>query len=133
MNKRTVFFIAIAMVLAAVYACAFTDWFKPKFIQILHRQTPDGAVTYLLAGGPYALTRVRVFASDDQEEYPAALWDLMADEKSKPIKEFRYGGRIPGMKPKIPLAKPQPLERQKSYRIIVQAGKLTGETEFTTR
>jgi hypothetical protein len=135
MNKRTVFFIGLAVVLAAVYAFAFTDWFKPRFIQILYRQTPDGKITYLLAGGPYALTSVRVFAAEDlaNEAYPPAMWDLIADQQSKPVKEFHYGGKIRGMKPRIPLAQPQPLEPQKTYRIIIQAGKVKAEKEFTTR
>ncbi len=83
----------------------------------------------------YNLTSVRVVAVDDEKtnKYPKELWNLIADSNSVPTKVLIYGVTPRGMKPKIPHARPSPLEPDVAYKLYVEAGKAQGEKKFHTR
>jgi len=141
MNKRTVFFAGVAGILATLYLIYFTDSFKPKKIQIMWRIPATGGsgpahgpnvVFYLKPASP--LTSIKVVETDDAQtnKYAHALWHVVAEAAPVVIDTFNYGATIPGMKPEVATALPEPLQLDTSYSLLVEAGKdLKGEKTFS--
>jgi hypothetical protein len=136
--------IALLAALAVVYAVYFTDWFKPKTLQLSHtvrdlRRGParPGAMPSLKFGidRQIRLTEVRVVAEGDAatNKNGVTVWHLISDSNSIPMKTFFYGQFIPGMHPEIKGTRPQDLTTNVTYRLMVRAGKYTGEHEFQLR
>lgn len=135
-------FVAVAAVLAAVYAIYFTDWFKPKTIRISHtsRVTPlagrlaqnTGAIITFGFNQPLKLTEIKVVVVDTaQTNSPASpLWHLVSNSNSVPVRSFVYGQGIRGLHPYLKGTRAQPLETNRLYRIFVTAGKFRGEHDF---
>lgn len=147
MTKRTIVLIGLAVLLGAIYAVYFTDWFAKSSIQIIPTIRPGNpqarvrgeAPVYEVSfqfDGKYRLTRVTVYEADDfkTNKYPAPLWDLMADAASAPTKFLIYGQTPRGMKPAVPRARPQPLQPGVDYMLVLEAGsKIRAQTNFHTR
>lgn len=147
MNKQSIVLITVAVILAGVYVAFFTDWFvKPK-IQILPQIRPPQRGTRVAPGDTavypvtfafdrkYQFTEIRVVSVDDEKtnKYPHALWHLISDSNSIPVKAISYGSRVNGMKPKVPRAQPEQLEPNVSYRLYLSAaGNAIGECKFQT-
>ena len=144
MNKKNFILIAIALLLTGVYVVYFTDWFKPKTIHISHTvrpgrsgNRPGEAAAPLLAfglGGDYELTEIKVVPLAALQANPLAqpVWHLVSDSNSVPTSHFTYGQGIRGMKPEVPGVRPQPLQPNVTYRLLVQAGSLKGRHDFQT-
>lgn len=146
MTKRTIVLVVIAVLLGVLYAFLFTDWFVEENIQIFTTvrpertmargkgKTPVYGVSFAF-NGKYPLTRVAVVSAEDlrTNKYPTPLWEVISDTHSVPTKVVRYGEAPRGMKPSVPRARPQPLEPGVEYVVIVEAGKLKAQTNFTTR
>lgn len=142
MTKKNCLTITILAVLAVVYAIYFTDWFRPKTLSIFHtyrnlRHGPArlGAMPSLIfgiTGSKVRLTDVRVLAEADAKtnNNPVTVWHIISDSNSIPISTFFYGQFIPGMHPEIKGTRPQDLETNVTYRLIVQAGKYKGDHPF---
>jgi len=143
MTKKNILLIAVLLALIAVYAVFFTDWFKTKTIRIFYtnrqveyvRARRD--VPYILFGleGRYRLTEVRVVSLADYQKNPNAssLWHLVSDSNSIPVKEFIYGQHIHGMRPALAGENPQTLETNVVYHLIVSAGRIKGEKDFSIK
>jgi len=141
MNKKNFVLIGITLVLAGVYAVYFTDWFRPKSIQIYHTNRPAH-----LAGrnGPaadriffgfndyYSFTEVKVvpLAALQTNKLAQPVWHLVSDEGSDDVRQFSYGEKINGMDPAVEGAQPEPLQRGVIYRLFVTAGKAKGQYTF---
>ncbi len=146
MTKSTIVLIAVLVVVAGVYVVYLTDLFQPTTIQILSqvrpiRATQPGApgqtVTYPVSFAfdrKLKLTEVRVVNTEDEatNKFPHALWHLIADSNSVPTKAILYGQPLRGLKPKVPHARPEPLQPDVKYRLYVMAGKLKGQIDFKT-
>jgi hypothetical protein len=153
MNKRSVFLIAIAIVLAAGYVYYnFWDWFAPATIEIAHDIRPNqpsggrkggrSLVSDDQPGNPvaffftarYQLTSVKVVPLDalKTNKYAHPIWHLISDSNSVPVKSLIYGVPIRGMKPDVKGARPEPLQPEVMYRLLVQAGSIKGEHDFQT-
>lgn len=146
MTKRTVVLLGIAVVLGGLYIYWFTDWFVQENIQIFTTvraqhtisrgkgKAPVYGVSFAF-NGKYPLTRVAVVQADDlrTNKYPTPLWEVISDTHSVPTKVVDYGRTPRGMKPSVPRARPQPLEPGVEYVVIVEAGKLKAQTNFSTR
>ena len=132
MNKRTVFLIIVALAMGVAYVLKFTDWLGTKNIQILFTSRGGGAV-FGLDGKEYQLTRVKVFRLDEAatNKYAHATWHLVSKAGSQPVTQFVYGNPITGMQPDMPNSQPEPLQRNVNYKIVVEAGKIRGEREFS--
>jgi len=150
MTKKTVVLIAFAVVLAGVYVAFFTDWFNKPKIQILPQirppqrgaraarqpvgDTPVYPVTFAF-DRKYRFTEIRVVAADDEKtnKFPHAVWHMISDSNSVPIKALQYGAPLTGMKPKVPKAPPEALLPDVPYILYVQAtDKAEGKTKFQT-
>jgi hypothetical protein len=142
MTKRKWMLMAIALLLACVYVYHFTGWFKTKSIQISYTErffasrgpsrTSQPMILFGFGGQPYQLSEVEVVPLNAGQINPAAVpvWHLTADSRSAPVDYFRYGQNLPGMKPAAPGARPEPLETNLTYRLLVRAGRLKGQCDF---
>ena len=131
MNKKTWTLVAIAVVLGAVYIIHFSGWFKPKVLAIAHNGR-FGQINFALSDA-YRLTSIKVVAVPalESNKYALPVWELKSDSNSVPTKFFAYGDYIRGMKPAVANTQPEPLEPGTTYRLIVQAGSLKAEHDFT--
>ena len=143
MTKKNLVLVLFAIVLAAVYAIWFTDWFRPATVQIFHtnrnlhrhlRRGGDGALPGLIFGSSRQLriTELKVvsLAGLATNKNVVPLWHLVSDSNSVPMKAFSYGQPIGGMRPAMNGVRPEPLETNVTYRLIVSAGKIKGEHDF---
>src|ERR1017187_3406282 len=103
MNKQTIFLIGVAMVLATLYIANFTDWLKPKKIQIVWRISPASGPLAFYLDKEYPLTSVEVVSTEEARtnKYPHALWHIVAKEGPVKTDTFNYGISIPGMAPAV--------------------------------
>ena len=143
MTKKNILLILALAALAAVYAVYFTDWFRPKTVQIFHTSRNlhprmarggNGALPNLIFGinRPLRITELRVVPADVYQTNQNALpvWHLISDSNSVPVKQFFYGQWIGGMHPAVKGARPQSLETNVNYRLLISAGKVTGQHDF---
>ena len=141
MTKKNWLLISVAVVLAAVYVIFFTDWFKPATVRIFHtnramhsRFQRNGGMPSLIFGldRQLKLTDVKLvsLAALHTNQNSLPLWHLVSDSNSVPVKSFFYGQFIRGLKPAVSGSRPQPLETNVTYRLIVEAGKIKGEHDF---
>lgn len=146
MTRKTWTLFALAAVLGSVSLYLNQDWFATDNIQIYHRSRPvravwhrrkpanNSAVNPVVFGfnRPLKLTFLKVVVARDLETnpYPHALWHLVSDSNSVPIKDFAYGSRIRGMRPSIKGARPDPLEPGVKYRLLIEAGSRKAEHDF---
>lgn len=146
MTKQSIALIAVAVVLAAIYAVVFLDWFKTPRIQILPQirpplrgsRTPVGdipvyPVTFAF-DKKYQFTEIKVVAVDDEKtnKFPHAVWHMISDSNSVPLKALVYGSKLAGMKPNIPRAQAEPLQPDVSYHLYLSAGNAKGDVKFQT-
>jgi hypothetical protein len=134
MNKQTFFLVGIALVLAILYIAYFTDWMKPKNIQVVWRISPTSGALAFYLDKAYPLTSVEVVLTEDARtnKYPHALWHMIAQGAPASTEIFNYGMAIPGMKPEVATALPEPLQPGTDYSLIVEAGNsLKGEKSFS--
>ena len=148
MTKQSIVLITVAVVLAGVYVAFFTDSFAKPEIQILpqirpplrsgRNVVPQGdvpvyPVTFAF-DRKYQFTEIKVVAVDDEKtnKYPHAVWHMISDSNSIPLKAIQYGAPLRGMKPKVPRAAPDPLQPEVTYRLYLTAGKAKGSKTFVT-
>jgi hypothetical protein len=142
MTKRKWVLIAIALLLAFVYIYHFSDWFKPKIIQIsytersLPSRTPSRSsvptILFGFGGQLYRLTEIKVvpLAAWQTNQAVAPVWHLVSNSRSAPMEFFRYGENVPDMKPAVPGARPELLETNVAYRLFLRAGSYQGQCDF---
>ena len=147
MTKNGILLSIIAVILAAVYAVYFTDWFKKDGIQIIPTvrpgskseiprdpdEVPVHRVSFAL-DGKYKLTCVKVHVASElaTNKYATPLWHLISDSNSVPTKSITYGLDVKGMKPAVPRARPEPLLANVEYTLVLEAGNVRAQTNFHT-
>lgn len=147
MTKNGIVLTVVAVLLAAVYAFFFTDWFIKPTIQIIPTIRPGRAsaiprnddsepvcpVSFSF-DGKYKLTAIKVVNAGEfaTNKYATPLWHMISDSNSLPTKSIVYGFKVPGMKPAVPRAKPEPLDPDTPYVLLVEAGNVKSQTNFHT-
>ena len=145
MTKKNWALIFVALVLAVVYVVYFTDWFRPKVI-VIHsasRETRNerrpGARAPLVVPVTFGFEKdwkltglevVELSAWQTNHDI-APLWHLTTSSNSIPIKMFRYGQWIRGMKPAVAGTRAEELQPGVTYRLFVTAGSAHGQHDFT--
>jgi len=150
MTKNGIALSVIAVLLAAVYVYAFTDWFRSETIQIIPTirpgrvsavpRDPNQAAVYPVSfafSGKYKLTSVKVLAADDlaTNKFPTPLWHLVPEvpsSNSVPVKSIVYGYPVKGMKPAVARMQPEPLSPDIDYVLQIEAGAIKAQTNFHT-
>ena len=86
-------------------------------------KNPSNPIVFLL-NKYLRLTSVKVVLVSDTEtnKYPHAIWNLVSDSNSVPVKEFMYGGRVEGMRLAVKGVGPDPLQPGVNYRLLIEAG-----------
>jgi len=140
MSKKNYVLIAIALVLAGVYAVFFTDWFRAKTIPIsqtsrLVRSARSGPAASRLIfglGSYYSLTEIKVvpLAALQTNKLAQPVWHLVSDSGSDDVNLFFYGQKINGMDSAVEGSRPEPLQPGVIYRLFVVAGKIRGQHDF---
>ena len=137
MNKKNFILAGLVVVLAAAYVVWFTDWFRPKPIQISHTNRPirsasGPSVAHMVfkLGDDYELTEIKVVPLDALKNNPLAqpAWHLVGNSDS--INTFTYGENIDGMDPAVEGARAEPLQPGVTYRLFVRAGSVKGQHDF---
>jgi len=132
---------ALALGLLAVYAVWFSDWFKPKTVEIfhtsrnLHANSKRGNVLENLIFGVRPKTRftelkVVPLAEFETNKSAVAVWHLISDSNSVPVKSFYYGEHIHGMRPAIGGVQAEALDNDVTYRMFITAGNVKGQHDF---
>jgi hypothetical protein len=123
------------------------DWFAGDVIQIHSRSRParagffrknrrpavsDTDPVFFAFDRKLKLTTLKVIPVSEIEtnKYPHPIWDLVAMTNSVPITDFAYGMRIPGMRPRVPGATPDPLVPGVNYRLLIESGRLKAQHDF---
>jgi hypothetical protein len=138
--------IAAAVVLGAISLYLNRDWFAAEEIQISHRSSPrpvpvarqrgaapeTAAPVFFGFNRKLQLTEVKVFplSAVETNKYPHPIWHLVSDSNSVPVKSFIYGSRIPGMRPAVKGALPEPLQPGVKYQLRIKAGPLAAQHDF---
>ena len=137
-----------AILLAGIYVCFFTGWFRPHTIHVFHVARPQLKARIgarVAAGSPntaivtfgfdtrYQLTEIKVVRLSEWQtnHFAQPLWHLISDSNSVPVKTFPYGVALRGMKPAVAGMWPQPLEPNVTYRLFVSAGSVKGQHDFS--
>lgn len=149
MSKKNIALLSLVAVLGGIYLVKFTNLFRAPAIEIVSRSRPQvslrkgkkaplpsagNSISFLL-NNSYKLTSVKVVEESDAKtnKYPHAVWRLISDSNSVPTKSIFYGVPVRGMKPESANAKPEALEPNVSYILLIEAGTLKGQTTFTVR
>ena len=148
MTRNGYVLIAIAVLLGAAYVYFFTDLFEKESIQIIPQIRPGRAANASGSGGvppvypvsfsfpgKYKLTSIKVVAADDLKtnKYANPVWYVISDSNSAPRKAVIYGEQIKGMRPAIERMRPEPLQPNVPYVVMIEAGKVKGQTNFFTK
>lgn len=138
MRKKEMMWVVVLLVLGGIYVHYFTHWFEKRQIGITasfrpsrHTVTEVWPVVFTL-DNEYKLTSLKVVPLDGTVYNPAEtpVWQLVSDSNSVPVRAFRYGQYIGGMKPALKGIRPSPLMPDVVYRLELSAGSATGHTDF---
>jgi hypothetical protein len=147
MTRKYWMLIALTVLLGSLSLYLNQDWFAKDNIQIYHRSRPvrghsgrgrrpdsQPAIEPLFFSfdRPLKITSLKVIPVQEIEthQYPHPIWDLVSDSNSVPIKDLVYGMYIPGMRPAVKGAVPDPLQPGAKYRLLIEAGALKAEHDF---
>ena len=140
--------IGLAVLLGGFSLYLNKDWFASEDIQIHHRSRPTRAgffrrtkpqakpatdPVFFAFDRKLKLTSLKVIPVSEIEtnRYPHPIWHLVSDSNSVPVSEWAYAVPIRGMRPAVKGATPDPLAPGVNYRLIIEAGKLKAEHDFT--
>ena len=147
MSKKNIGLILLLVVLGAIYVFNFTGLFHESSIEVTTRIRPQntrrnktsktvtGNTVSFVLNNKYGLTSLKVVEDGDLKtnKYPHAFWHLISDSNSIPTKSIMYGVSVDGMKPEFEKVKPEPLQPNVNYVLLLEAGKLKGQTTFRFR
>jgi hypothetical protein len=145
MTKKNIFLVVAVLLLAGFSFYLNRGRFQSDPIRIGSRslqpraaglrrgsKDPANSVVFLL-NRPLKLTSIKVVSVSDIQtnKYPLPLWELVSDTRSIPVKDFIYGANIKGMQPSVKGAAADPLQPGVPYRLLVEAGDVKVEHDFT--
>ena len=145
MTKKNVFLIAVLVLLGALGVYLNKDRFGQPALQIsdrslqprgpmLRRQKDSTVNTVIfLFNHDIRLSSLRVVEVAEMETNKSArsLWELVSDSNSVPLKSFVYGMNPGGMKSAVAGAKPDSLQPGVKYRLMIKAGSVQAQHDFT--
>ena len=140
MSQKQWMLIALAVVLGGFSFYLNHDRYGRDKIQIHHRSRPAhgrggrSAIEPLFFAFDRSLklTSLKVIPIQEIEtnKYPHPIWHLISASNSVPIETFTYGTPIPGMRPAVQGATPDPLEPGVTYRLIRRSGRAQTPTRL---
>lgn len=138
MQRKELFWIGALLLLCVIYVKYFSGWLiKPQMlIRVTQRHTrrARGPIepVYFILSDKYKLTSIEVIPINGEKFNPldAPVWHLISASNSVPVRAFRYGQRIGGMKPAVTNVAADPLTPGLPYRLLVSAGPVSGSVDF---
>jgi hypothetical protein len=144
MTGKNIALLALAAVLAVVYAVYFTDWFAPKTFKIFHTSRnlrplrPGMARAGVLPSLQFGVNRELRFTelkvvpleAWETNRQVLPLWHLVTKSNSVPVKSFFYGQNISGLRPAIMGTHPELPATNVTYRMFITAGKFRAYHDF---
>jgi hypothetical protein len=146
-SRRNLLIASVALVVTGLFAYVYRDAFRPDEIQITHRVVVGPPVRGLSRTNQNLKVTQLVFGLDQKRELTeikvinaaalesgtntAPLWHVISDSNSIPVKVFAYGDHIRGLRPLVKKSRPIPLESNVTYRLVVRAGRATGQHDFS--
>jgi len=142
---KNISILCFIVLLAALSLYLNRDRFAPEVIQLSHRSiTPRGWFTrgpqskspanpvIFLINKSLRLNSVKVVIAEDAatNKFPRAIWNLVSESNSVPVKEFIYGSGIGGMHLAIKGVGADQLQPGVSYRILVESGSTKLQHDF---
>lgn len=142
MAKKPVLLVALLAVIGGLFVYMNRDAFRRRPIQISHRLYRfAGRFTQADAPIPVMfefdrrlkLTSIKILSLADIQtnKFPQPLWHMITSSNSVPTKGFVYGMNVPGMRPALKGVNAEPLDPTQTYRLLVEAGSLKGQHDFT--
>ena len=143
MTKKNIFLIVLVLVLGGLSLYLNRDRFGSEPIQISVRSVPPlnrmarqansspaNPVIFLLTRQA-RLTSVKVVFDSEiaTNQFAHAVWELVGDSRSVPVKDFIYGMSIQGMRSPTKLTA-EALEPGVKYRVLAEAGSKKLECDF---
>ena len=139
--------LVLAVLLGGLSLYLNQDWFARDNIHIYHRSRParagmfrgkraddNPAINPIIFGfgRRQKLTSIKVVPAVEANtnKYAHAIWHLVSESNSVPVKDFTYGAPIPGMHPAIQGALPDALEPGVRYRLFVETASLKAQHDF---
>lgn len=137
MQRREIIWISVLLILGILYVKYFSGWgVKPQMVirvsqRATRRHRGPGIPTYFMLNDAFKLTSIEVIPLNGDKFNPLdrPVWHLITTSNSVPVRAFRYGQHIAGMKPAINV-NPDPLTPGIQYRLLVTAGPVTGSVDF---
>jgi hypothetical protein len=142
MAKKPWLPIALLVVIGGLFIYLNRDWFQRRPIQISHRlyrfagrfggaDTPSPVMFEF--DRRLKLTSIKVVGLADAQtnKYPQPLWHMVTSSNSVPTKGFVYGLDVLGMRSAVNDASAEPLDPRQTYRLLIEAGSLKAEHDFT--
>jgi len=141
MQKREIMWVVALVALIGIYFMLFHHRFDRVQMTIRPSLRPsrkaDADVYQVLfaLNEDFRLTSVEVIPMEGEKFNPQAqaVWHLISDSNSVPIRAFRYGQNIQGMKSAIKDTRPDALEPGQVYRIAVAAGSVKATADFRAK
>jgi hypothetical protein len=141
MQKKDVTWIVVLVALIGVSILLNRNRFAKEQMSINPSLRParqaDAAVwpVFFALNDDFRLTSLKVIPFDGDKFNPQGrpVWHLVSDSNSVPIRAFRYGQPIKGMKPALTGVGADPLEPGVNYRLLLEAGSVKASTDFSTK
>jgi len=144
MTKKNIFFTGLVLCLGALSLYLNRDRFGSDPIQISVRsvpprdwsprpqsRTPVNTIVFMLTRQARLNSVKVVFDSEiATNKYPHAVWELVTESRSAPVKDFIYGMNVEGMRPATKGVRAEPLEPGVKYRVMVGVGSRQLECDF---
>jgi hypothetical protein len=145
MTKKNIFVVVAVVLLAGLSLYLNRGRFQSEPVRIGSRsmqpraaglrrgaKDPANSVVFLI-NRPLKLTSVKVVPVNDIQtnKYALPVWELVSQTRSIPVKDFIYGANIKGMQPSVKGAVADPLQPGVPYRLLVEAGDVKVEHDFT--
>ena len=142
MAQKNTLLIALLVVIGGLFMYLNRDWFQRRPIQISHRfyrfagrfGRSDTATPVMFEfDRRLKLTSIKVVSFDESltNKFPHPLWYMISSSNSVPTKGVVFGMDVPGMRPAVNGATANPLDPQQKYRLLLQAGSLKAQHDFT--
>lgn len=142
MAQKPLLPIALLVLIGGLFIYLNRDWFQRRPIQVSHRiyrfggrfggeNTPTPVMFEF--DHRLKLTSIKVIALADSltNKHPHTLWHMISSSNSVPTKGFVYGMDVPGMRSAVNGAAADPLDPQQTYRLLLEAGSVKGQHDFT--
>lgn len=140
MTKKNWVLILFTVVLAVVYVVWFADWWRAEPLRISHTNRdlrPGQPRGNALPSLKFAINGARRFkeikvvplAEYETNKETLAVWHLISDSNSVPLRSFFYGQPIGGMH-SYTGARVQALQTNVVYRMFLSTGKTSAQHDF---